>query len=215
MPSANRAMSNHQRCDCQLRWGPLVAVGIGAGCGVPASGLVVVGVDIAQHDSTTRLCMCAGTRHLVSDPAVLRPRLSGHAQADYPCAMNALAETRKHFPWRTAASALGGVLLLGALLLWVTRAPLAAWAIEYVMNDQGLCPCEVNVISLGLSHSALSLQRSALGSIARIDIDYRLSKGVDKALDLLRIEGARLSLAWHDGKLSPDIAARGGTSLSH
>ena len=107
---------------------------------------------------------------------------------------------------------MGGVLLLGALLLWVSRAPLAAWAITYVMNDQGLCPCEVNVISLGLSHSALSLQRSAIGSIARIDIDYRLSEGVDKALDLLRIEGARLSLAWHDGKLSPDIAARGGSS---
>ncbi len=142
--------------------------------------------------------------------AAPQQRLSGHPQADYPCTMNAPAVTRPASARRLSAVIFGAVLILGVLLLWATRAPLATWAIEDVMNDQGLCPCEVEVVTLGLSHSTLRLHRSALGTVARIDVDYGVGDEVDQLIERLRIEGANLTLAWHDGKLSPLLATRTG-----
>ena len=126
--------------------------------------------------------------------------------------MNSPKLKRKHPSWIAAAAAVSAVLVLAALLLWVARATLAAWAMERVMDEQGLCPCQVEVVSLGLSRGVLSLHRSALGSIAHIAIDYRVTDNVGVVIDRLRIDGARLALAWRDGKLTPAIAVGGGTS---
>ena len=113
--------------------------------------------------------------------------------------------------WIKAVAALGAVFVLAGLL-WVSRAPLAAWAIERAMDEQGLCPCEVEVVAIGLSRSVLNLQRSALGSVARIEINYRVTGDFSIAVDRLRIAGARLALAWRDGKLSPVLPSGGGTN---
>lgn len=125
--------------------------------------------------------------------------------------MNPPNLVRKRPTWIKAVAALGAVFVLAGLLLWVSRAPLAAWTIERVMDEQELCPCEVEVVAIGRSRSVLNLQRSALGSIARLEIDYRVTGDVSIAVDRLRIEGARLALAWRDGKLLPVLPSAGGT----
>ena len=106
---------------------------------------------------------------------------------------------------------MGGALAACVLLLWATRAALVAWAIERVIDDKGLCPCDVEVVSLGLSHAVFGLHRSALGSVARVDVDYRATGDFGVAIDRVRIAGAHLALALRDGKLLPAIASSRGS----
>ena len=125
--------------------------------------------------------------------------------------MNSQDAKRKSSRWVTAAAVVGGALTVCVLLLWATRAAVVAWAIERVMDDKGLCPCDVELVSLGWSHAVLGVHRIALGSIARVAVDYRATGDFGVAVDRVRIDGAHLALAWRDGKLWPAMVSSGGS----
>lgn len=108
-----------------------------------------------------------------------------------------------------AAAVVGGFAIL-AVGLWLARAAIAAWLIAQAAERIGLGPSEVEIIALGPSHASLRLHRSAVGTLERLDLDYRLDRGLSGALDRIRIAGARIHLEWKDGRLHPALAADGG-----
>ena len=125
--------------------------------------------------------------------------------------MNSQGAQRKSSRWVSVAAVVGGALAVCVLVLWATRTAIVAWAIERVIDDKGLCPCDVELVSLGWSHAVLGVHRTALGNIARVAVDYHATGDFSVAIDRLRIDGAHLALAWRDGKLWPAIASSGGS----
>ena len=103
--------------------------------------------------------------------------------------------------WRALALL---VVLLGSAL-WLARANLLGWLAERALTAKGLGPATVEVLALSRSHATLAVRGSALGSIERIDVDYRFGPGL--RIEHVRATGARLQLAWRDGQLFPAIVA--------
>ncbi|CAN0313514.1 unnamed protein product, partial [Phaeothamnion confervicola] len=101
--------------------------------------------------------------------------------------------------------ALAFVTVLAVSTLWLARTTLLEWLVEGVLTSRDLGPAHVEVLELGATHAALALHGSALGTIERFDVDYRLKLATGIRAERVRIAGARLQLAWRDGKLSPSL----------
>lgn len=108
-------------------------------------------------------------------------------------------------------AALAFVAVLGVITLWLARGTLLEWLVEGTLASRDLGPADVEVLELGATRATLSLRDSALGSIDRIDVDYRLNFKTGVRAERMRIAGARLQLAWHDGQLFP-VLGPGGAS---
>ena len=116
------------------------------------------------------------------------------------------------FTRRPVLAALAFVAVLGVITLWLARGTLLEWLVEGMLASRGLGPADVEVIELGTTRATLSLRASALGSIERIDVDYRLNLKTGVRAQWMRIAGARLRLAWRDGQLSPSLGASGASA---
>ena len=113
---------------------------------------------------------------------------------------------------RPFLAALALVAVLGVVMLWLARGTLLGWLVEGMLASRDLGPAHVEVLELGATHATLALRGSALGSIERIDVDYRLNLGAGVRAERLRIAGARLQLAWRDGRLLPFLGGSGASA---
>jgi hypothetical protein len=104
------------------------------------------------------------------------------------------------------------LLVLTALLVlsWLARAPLAAHFAEQALAKRGLGAANVEIFSLSPRHAALALRGSALGEIARLELDYQLTRATGVQIKRVRISGARLQLAWRDGQWWPLVESSSG-----
>ena len=112
---------------------------------------------------------------------------------------------------RPFLAALALVAVLGVVMLWLARGTLLGWLVEGMLASRDLGPADVEVLKLGATHATLALRGSALGSIERIEVDYRLNLGAGVRAERLRIAGARLQLAWRDGQLLPSLGGSGAS----
>ena len=107
------------------------------------------------------------------------------------------------WPRSTAVILVSLVSIVLLALLWLARAPLAARFAERALASRGLGAADVEIFNLSPRHAALALRGSALGEIARMELDYRLSLAAGVQVKRVRISGARLQLAWRDGQWRP------------
>ena len=107
------------------------------------------------------------------------------------------------WPRSTAVILVSLVSIVLLALLWLARAPLAARFAERALASRGLGAADVEIFNLSPSHATLALRGSALGEIARMELDYRLSLAAGVQVERVRISGARLQLAWRDGQWWP------------